>query len=52
MVVQGPLDFNLRLGYDYVYIIAALVSSLFRVMCFSNEGSIVIIDELIFIGLE
>jgi len=29
MVVQGPLDFNLLLGRDYVYIMGALVSSLF-----------------------
>ena len=34
MVVQGPLDFNLILGHDYVYDIGYFVSSLFHVMCF------------------
>lgn len=29
MVFIGPLDFNLLLGRDYVYVIGALVSSLF-----------------------
>jgi len=29
MVVQGPLDFNLLLGRDYVYVMGALVSLLF-----------------------
>ena len=29
MVVQGPLDFNLLLGRDYVYVMGDLVSSLF-----------------------
>ena len=35
MVVQGPLDFNLLLGRDYVYAMKAIVSTLFRVMHFS-----------------
>ena len=29
MVVQGPLDFNLLLGRDYVYAMKAVVSTLF-----------------------
>lgn len=29
MVVQGPLDFNLLLGRDYVIVMGALISSLF-----------------------
>ena len=52
MVVQGSLDFNVLLGCDYVYVMGALVSSLFRVMCFLHEGSIVIFDQLTFIGPE
>ena len=52
MVVQGPLDFNLILVHDYVYVMGAPVSSLFQVMCFAHDGSIVIIDHLIFIGPE
>ena len=29
MVVQGPLDFNLLLGHDYVYAMKVVVSTLF-----------------------
>ena len=50
MVVPGPLDFNLLLGRDYTYAMGALVSSLFRVMCFPHEGRIVTIDQLSFFG--
>ena len=44
MVVQGPLDFNLLLGRDYVYAMKAIVSTLFRVMHFPHDGKIVTID--------
>ena len=50
MVFQGPLDFNIPLGHDYVYVMGVLVSSLFRVVCFLHEGRIVTIDQLSFIG--
>ena len=50
MVVPGPLDFNLLLGWDYTYAMGALVSSLFRVVCFPHEGWIVTIDQLSFFG--
>ena len=49
MVVQGPLDFNLLLGPDYVYAMKAVVSTLFRVMHFSHDGKIVTIDHLSFV---
>jgi hypothetical protein len=45
-VVQGPLDFNLLLGRDYVYAMNVVVSMLFRVMHFPHNGSIVTIDQL------
>jgi len=38
MVVPSPLDYNLLLGRGYVYDIRAIVSTLFRVICFPNEG--------------
>ena len=41
MVVQGPLDYSLLLGRDYIYSMGAIVSSLFRVMCFSCECKMV-----------
>jgi len=50
ITVQVPLDFNLLLWCDYVYVMGALVSSLFHVMCFPHEGRIVIIDQLSFVG--
>ena len=46
----GPLAFNLLLGHDYTYAMGALVSSLFRVVCFPHEGRIVTIDQLSFFG--
>ena len=50
MVVLGPLDYNLLLGRDYVYDMGAIVSTLFRVMCFPHEGRIITIDQLSFLG--
>ena len=51
MVVQGPLDYNLLLGRDYIYCMGAIVSSLFRVMRFPHEGRMVkLIDQLSFPG--
>ena len=49
MVVQGPLDFNLLLGRDYVYAMKAIVSTLFGVMHFTHDGNIVTIDQLSFV---
>jgi hypothetical protein len=46
IVVQGPLDFNMLLGRDYVYAMNVVVSMLFRVMHFPHNGSIVTIDQL------
>ena len=48
-VTQGSLDFSLLLGRDYVYAMGALVSSLFRVVCFPHDGRIVTIDQLSFV---
>ena len=49
MVVQGPLDFNMLLGCDYVYAMKAVVSTLFRFMHFPHDGKIVTIDQLSFV---
>ena len=48
-VTQGSLDFSLLLGRDYVYAMGALVSSLFRVVCFPHNGRIVTFDQLSFV---
>ena len=52
MVVQGPLDFNLLLGCDYVYAMKFVVSTLFRVMHFPHDGKIVTINQLSFVILD
>ena len=49
MVVQGPLDFNMPLGRDYVYAMKVVVSTLFQVMYFHHDGKIVIFDQLSFV---
>jgi len=41
MVVQGPIDYNILLGCDYIYSMGAIVSSLCRVMCFPHESRVV-----------
>ena len=46
VVVQGPLYFNMLLGCDYVYAMNVVVSTLFWVMHFPHNGSIVTIDQL------
>jgi hypothetical protein len=50
MVVQGPLEFNLLLGRDYVYNMKVVVSTLFRVMHFPHNGNIVTIDQISFLS--
>jgi hypothetical protein len=46
IVVQGPLDFNMLLRRDSVYAMNVIVSTLFWVMNFPHNGSIVTIDQL------
>ena len=49
MVVQGPLDFNLLLGRDYVYAMKVVVSTLFRGTYFPHDVNIMTIDQLSFV---
>jgi hypothetical protein len=46
IVVPGPLDFNMLMGHDYVYVMKAMVSTLFYVMHFPHNGIIVTIDQI------
>ena len=46
MVVQDSLDFSLLLGWNYVYAMKAIVSTLFRVIYFPHNGRIVTIDQI------
>ena len=48
IVVPGLLDYNIVLGRDYVYDMGAIVSTLFRVICFPCEGIIVIVVQVSF----
>jgi hypothetical protein len=50
MVVRDPLDFSLLLGWDYVYSMKSIVSTLFHVIYFQHDGRMVTIDQLYFIG--
>ena len=52
MVVQGPLDFNLFLGRDYVYAMKAVLCTLFRVMYFPHDGKMVTIDQLLLVTTD
>jgi hypothetical protein len=45
-VVPGPLDFNIILGRDYVYVMNVLVYNIFHVMHFPHNGSIDTIDHI------
>jgi hypothetical protein len=45
-VVQGPLDFNMLLRCYYVYAMNVVVSTLFWLIHFPDNGSIVTIDQL------
>ena len=49
MVIEDPLDFNMLLEGDYVYAMQAVVSTLFRVMYFPHNESIVTVDQLAFL---
>jgi hypothetical protein len=50
MVVQGTLEFNLLLGWEYVYAMKTIMSTLFQVIHFPHNGNIVTIDQIVFIS--
>jgi len=43
-IVDVNLDYNLLLGKNWIYEMDAIVSSLFRILCFPHEGRIVRVD--------
>ena len=45
-VVDAPINYNLLLGRNYTHAMSAIVSTVFRVICFPHEGNIVTIDQL------
>jgi len=46
IMVDLPLDFNMLLGFDFVYAMKIVVSSLILVMYFPHNENIVTIDQL------
>ena len=44
--IDANLDYNLLLGWNWVYKMDAIVSTLFHVICFPHEGKIVKVDQL------
>ena len=52
MVIEDPLDFNMLLRRDYVFVMQAMVSTFFRVMYFNHGEQIVKIDQLDFLDLS
>jgi len=47
-VVDVPLYYNILLGWSWTYAMIAIVSTIFWVLCFPHEGSIITIDTLSF----
>ena len=45
-IMNGPMDYNILLGHDYIYAMDAMMYSLFWVMLFRYEGCIVISDQM------
>jgi len=45
-IVDANLEYNLLLGRNWIYKMAAIVSSLFCILCFPHEGRIVKINQL------
>ncbi len=46
--VDAPMDYNLLLGRNWTYAMTAIVSTVFRVICFPHNGKIVTVDQLTF----
>lgn len=45
-VVDTTLDYNLLPGYSWFYAMTVVISSIFHLLCFPQEGKIVTIDQL------
>lgn len=45
-VIDGPLDYNILLGRLWVYAVATVISTYFRMIIFPQKGGIRVIDQL------
>ena len=51
-VIDAPLDFNILLGRSWIYKMSAVVSSLFRVIKFPFQGTIITVDQLSLVNTD
>jgi hypothetical protein len=51
-VFDAPLDYNLLLGHSWIDSMHAVVSTLFRVICFPHQGKVVTVDQLAFLNSD
>jgi hypothetical protein len=51
-VFDTPLDYNLLLGQSWVDSTRAVVSTLFRVVRFTHQGKVVMVDQLAFFNVD
>ena len=47
-VVDAPLDYYFLLGFNWNYAMTAIMSSVFRTLCFPHDGKIMTIDQFSF----
>jgi hypothetical protein len=47
-VVDVSLDYNLLLRCNWTYAMTAIISSIFRTLCFPHDSNIMMIDQLYF----
>jgi hypothetical protein len=51
-VFNAPLDYNILLGRSRIDSMCAVVSTLFRVVCFPHQGKFIIVDQLAFFNYD
>ena len=45
-IVDSNLEYNLILGRNWIYDMDAIASSLFCILCFPHEGTIIFVDQM------
>ena len=48
-VLDAHLDYNILLGWSYMYTMSAIASSIFHIMKFPHEDRIITVDQLTYI---
>jgi hypothetical protein len=51
-VFDAPLDYNLLLGCSWIDSMRAVVSTLFRVLCFPHQGKVVTVNQPTFVNSD